>query len=111
MSDLKIVGKFIAKSELKQITDKFAVENFWIDIDGKYPTQAQFQVNNQAVQCDFPKGTEIEIHFNVQGRKWEKDDRSGFAQNLVAWKILDLSVEANVPQPAQDVIDNDILPF
>lgn len=89
--ELKITCKFIAKSEYKQITDNFGIQNFWVDIDGKYPTQAQFQINNHSIEVDFAKGTELEVSFNIQGRKWGKDDRSGFAQNLVVYRILNLS--------------------
>jgi len=110
MSELKIVGKFIAKSDYKQITEKFGLENFWVDIDGKYPTQAQFQVNNKALALEFAKGAELEISFNVQGRKWEKDGRSGFAQNLVAWRVLDLTSTNSEPASTTEKVDDD-LPF
>ena len=87
---MKITGLFKASTEAKQITEKFMVQNFFLDLDTdkEYPTIGQFQINNGRLDISHLKsGDEVTVHFNISGRKWEKDGRSGFAQNLVCWKI------------------------
>jgi len=112
MSELKISGKVLGVVPYKQITDNFGVEKIYLDIteNPDYPTSAEFQVVNKKIKCDFDKGVLVEVSFNIQGRKWEKDGRSGFAQNLTAWKIVVVDVPATVDQPVSDLTD-DSLPF
>ena len=114
MSNLKITGKLLGVTPFRKLTEKFGIEEMYLDVtdNPEYPNQAKFQINNEKVKVDFPKGTELEVHFNIQGRKFEKKDGSGefFAQNLVIWKVLELAeVVPSVEQPQGDVGDN--LPF
>lgn len=114
MSELRIKGEFLHVTKFKQITEKFGVEKLYLDItdNPEYPNIAEFQIINQKLKTDFVKGVELEVYFNVQGRKWKKDDRSGFAQNLSAWKILEAPIEQQTP-PENYSNDNtsDDLPF
>ena len=115
MSELKVVGKLLGVTEFKKLSDNFGIEEVYLDItdNPEYPNQGKFQVNNQKVKVDFPQGTQLEVHFNIQGRKFDKKDGSGsfFAQNLVIWKVLELAEEIpSVDQPRSD-IDSDDIPF
>jgi len=108
MSELKISGKVLGVTPYKQITDNFGLEKIYLDTtdNPEYPNMAEFQVVNKKIKCDFDKGVLVEVYFNIQGRKWEKDDRSGFAQNLTAWKILAVAEQTpSVNQPS-GVSDN-----
>lgn len=102
MSNLKITGQFKAATKTKQITDKFSVQKFYIDfdVDKEYPGIAEFQINNNKIDISqLTKGDEITVHFNISGRKWKKEDRSGWVQNLTAWKI---------DMPTTDTVDMDL---
>jgi len=69
---------------------------FYIDIDkgSDYPQIAEFETFGDKVDLTpYKAGDEIEVHFNIKGAKREWEDkktgekRSGFFQNLQAWKI------------------------
>ena len=50
MSDLKLKGKLILKSEPRQISEKFRVMDFVIETqDEKYPQSIQFQILNDRI--------------------------------------------------------------
>ena len=113
---MKITGLFKAAGKPRQVTDKFTVQKFYMDteVDTDYPSIAEFQINNEKVDVSQLKpGDKITVHFNIYGKKWEKDGRSGFIQNLVAWKI-----EQDTPQVEAGPVDElerdagqDDLPF
>ena len=113
--DLKIKGLFKAAKEYKQITEKFGVQNFYIDVDTdtEYPAVVEFQVNNNKIDLSqFAGGEEIEVNFNINGRKWEKDGRTGFAQNLTAWRITKTGESKPVEaKPETGDKNGDDLPF
>ena len=101
---MKVTGLFKAAAAQRQITEKFAVQNFYldIDVDSEYPSVGEFQINNGRVDISHLKpGDPVTVHFNISGRKWEKEGRSGFAQNLVCWKI-ETETKATPQQTATD---------
>ena len=106
---------FVAAGEYKQFTEKFGAQNFYVEIDknSEYPGLGEFQVNNKKIDlAQFSKGDEIEICFNIKGRKWEKDGRKGFVQNLEAWKIETLTKsESPKPNEQPEEDGDDDLPF
>ena len=97
---------------------------FYIDIDkgSDYPQIAEFETFGDKVDLTpYKAGDEIEVHFNIKGAKREWEDkktgekRSGFFQNLQAWKIEKVGGTENTPSQAP--VDNgsnmpeDDLPF
>jgi phosphoribosyl-AMP cyclohydrolase len=105
---LEIKGSFKAASEYRQISEKFGLQEFFLDVDQdtEYPAIVMFQVNNKKIDLSqFQPGQEMTVHFNIYGRKWEKGDKSGFAQNLTAWKIDAEAVNE------QETVQNSDLPF
>jgi hypothetical protein len=107
---LEIKGKYIAASEYKQHTDNFGTQKFYLDIQGdsQYEAIAEFQVNNQKIDLtNFNKGQNMNVFFNISGRKWEKEDRKGFIQNLTVWKIVvDTPTAAAAPVKADPLAES-----
>ena len=56
----------------QQVTDTFTKREFVIETEGEYPEVVKFELT-QAKCEDIDKhklGSEITVHFNVRGRKW-----------------------------------------
>ena len=91
--------------------------NFYVDIGigTDYPSMAEFTFFGDKVSLDgIKQGDDITVHFNISGRKAEWKDKatgqqkSGFFQTLVAWKVE--SHTANVSEsnnPETPVLDEE----
>ncbi len=92
--NFEIKGKLIEKSNVKQISDTFKVREFVIEntetVAGRdFTEMIKFQLVQDKCSLveDIQKGDSIKVNFNIRGRKWEKDGRSGYMTNLDAWRI------------------------
>ena len=86
MSNLKLKGKLIVKSEPRQISEKFRVMDFVIETqDEKYPQSIQFQILNDRIsEMDkYSIGEELEVSFDVRGR----ENSGKYYNSLNAYKI------------------------
>jgi hypothetical protein len=87
MSDLKLTGKLIVKSEPRQLSEKFRVMDFVIETqDEKYPQSVQFQIMNDRISelDQYGIGEELEISFDVRGREYN----GKYYNSLNAYKIV-----------------------
>lgn len=76
------------------VTDKFRKRDFVIETSeessGKTFTE---YIKFQAIQdkCELldeiNEGDTVKVHFNIKGKKWEKDGKTSYFINLDAWKI------------------------
>lgn len=120
---LEIKGKLIAKLGTQQISEKYKKQEFVIEISevisgNTYTNYAKMQlVQNKCALIDTINiGSDIKVHFNIKGNKWEKDGKVNYITNLDAWKIevvtaASLSVsETHFSKPASPET-NDDLPF
>jgi hypothetical protein len=90
----EFTGKLIEKFDAVQITEKFKKREFVlekVEENGGYVStnQITFQLSNDRCSAIDPyeKGMEVKATFNLRGRKWEKDGRSGYITNLEAWRV------------------------
>lgn len=96
----------------------FQIREFWLDMTDKpeYPNTPQFQATGDrtALLDNFQSGQQVKVRFALQGRKWEKDGRSGVFTSLNMISIESVG-QATVPQaPAQQqqaATTTDELPF
>ena len=101
---LTIKGSYIAAQQVAYTTGKGEIGHitkFWCDIDkdSPFPSMAEFQFFGDKLNVsNLKKGDEIEVSFNISGRKWEKDGRKGFIQSLNAWKI-EQAAQRPAPMP------------
>ena len=113
--NLELKCNFKAKGQAKDFGQN-KLQKFYVDIEkeSKYPSVAEFQIWNDKINIsDLKEGDLLNISFNISGRKWEKEGRTGFAQSLNVWKLNKESEQpAEVEQ--QDIkseSENEVLPF
>ncbi len=121
----EVTGKLILKEETQQVTASFQKRDFVIEVENERNPQWNDFIKVQLTQdrCDLlqniSEGELIKVHFNLRGRKWEKDGKVSYFTNLEGWRIEKVTVENEVPaMPEYKVEDippieesNDDLPF
>lgn len=121
----EITGKLILKEDIQQVTASFQKRDFVIEVENERNPQWNDFIKVQLTQdrCDLlqnvSEGELIKVHFNLRGRKWEKDGKVSYFTNLEGWRIEKVTVEKEVPaMPEYKVEDippieesNDDLPF
>lgn len=102
----ELTGKLVVKFDLQQITDSFQKREFVIEktenASGRdYTETIKFQLTQD--RCDlldkFQLNTDIKVHFNIKGRKWEKNGNVNYFTNLEAWRIESAEQSMNAPHP------------
>jgi len=117
-----IKGKIIQISDEKQIKENFKTRDFVIFVENEKKPEYSDHITLQFSQayCDlldkFEVGQEVEVKFDVKGKKYEKNGEVKYFNTLSAWKIEFVGAgTAASPQPKQQEIitDNngDDLPF
>lgn len=118
-----LAGRLCMIGETQQKTETFSVREFVIDTEAQYGSLIKFQFSND--RCDlldkYALGAMVEVHFNVQGRKWTKEGQDTYFVTLSAWKIVGLDAApapsaapapASANDTAQEIFgDDDDLPF
>ncbi len=104
---MKIKAKMLEIFEIKQITDTFKKREFVIEYaeNSQYPEFLKFELIQD--KCDildkFSIGQEVEVHFNLKGRKWTNPKGEiVYFNTLQAWRILETG-----SQPEAQAQDDD----
>ena len=114
-------GILLIKRDAVQVSDKFTKREFILQTEGDYPQYLQFQLTQDKCPLldKFNTGQVVTVHFNLQGRSWEKDGKTSYFNSLVAWRIEAKgsgssehieTVQAEVVQPSDPLGDSE-LPF
>ena len=116
-------GKLLVKTDEQQITERFRKREFVIEVeDGMYPQQIKFQLTQDrcALLDEYSVNDDINVHFNLRGRGYQKNGETIYFTNLEAWRIESVATQV-APPPADDIpppeimsdsdIDPDNLPF
>ncbi len=115
-------GKLVEKFDTQQVTATFRKREFVIEkkenaAGREFIELIKFQLNQDRCDLmnDFQINDELNVSFNIKGRKWEKDGKVSYFLNLEAWKIDKVAGEnAQTPPPSMDEIPpemEDDLPF
>ncbi len=118
-------GKLLVKSDEQQISERFRKREFVIEIeDGMYPQQVKFQLTQDRCSLldDYGLNDEINVHFNLKGRAYQKNSETIYFTNLEAWRIESVAThQVEPPPPVDDIpppeimsesdMDSDNLPF
>jgi hypothetical protein len=121
MASFKMTGTLTVISDTVQVSDKFAKREFVIN-DGaaEYPQDIMFQLVQDKVDFmdKFEVGEEVEVSFNMRGRKWTSPQGlDKYFNTLDAWRVDLVSQDAATTNTATpvEVVDNeatdDDLPF
>lgn len=93
----ELTGKILEISSTQNITDKFKKREFIVEYkdnpSGMYVQYLKFQFTGDKVTLldTFKPGQDVNISFNLKGRKYEKDGRTSYFMDLEAWKISPIS--------------------
>lgn len=122
----EISGKLIEKFDTVVISDRFKKREFVIEIKESTPNGFEYveTIKFQLTQdkCDsldsFNVADDITIQFNIKGKRWEKDGKVNYFNNLDAWRIEKQSNAQSTPPPATsadippaELDETDDLPF
>jgi len=94
----EITGNLIEKYPMQQITDSFTKREFVLEkTENGFTEQIKFQLTQD--RCDLieriEKGSEIKVSFNIKGRRWEKDNKVNYFNNLEAWRVAEMNTAGN----------------
>lgn len=100
-----ITGKFLGANKPKSYgQNNYQVQSFFVDNSNspEYQSTPEFQLTGNYIGMvdTIQKGQEVVVHFNIEGRKWEKDGRRGVITNLKAWKV-EVVQKSVQPKPVQ----------
>ncbi len=121
----EIIGVLIKKFDEYMITSTFTKKEFVIETrkeigEKVFTENIKFQlVNDKCKLIDsFTEGEPIKVHFNIKGKKWEKDGKTSYFINLEAWKIEDegqigtsVDEKINIDNIQPELEDDQDLPF
>ena len=111
----ELEGKLIVKDDTVQVSEKFKKREFVIEQesnngDAVYVETIKFQ--SIQAKCDILDsvniGDVVKVTFNIKGKKWEKEGKTSYFNNLDAWKIEVVGASTNDNPPE---VDNSGLPF
>lgn len=89
----ELTGKIIEILATQTITEKFKKREFIVEYkdnpSGAYVQYLKFQFTGDKVTMldSYKTGQDVNISFNLKGRKYEKDGRVSYFMDLEAWKI------------------------
>ena len=124
---MNIKGKILELKDTVQVTDTFKKREFIVEYaeNPQYPEFVKFELVQD--KCDLidnlSVGQEIEVHFNLRGRKWtDPQGEVKYFNSLQAWRIDPVSSNVapeggdpgNTEEPAwlsADENTDDDLPF
>lgn len=116
MSSFEITGKLIVKDDTQQVSDKFKKREFVVELENdrnpEWNDFIKFQITQD--RCDildaYEIGDTMNVHFNIRGRKWEKDGKVNYFSNMEAWRLEKIQEAEAVPEMPPETEDDD-LPF
>ena len=122
---MEITGKIVEIFDTVQINDSFRKREFVVEHseNSQYPEFIKFELfQDKADIIDgYNVGEEVEVAFNLKGRKWN-DPKGGvkYFNTLQAWRLSRKSAEAGKtdsaapmeePEWLSDQDDENVLPF
>lgn len=122
---MEITGKLVEIFDTVQINDSFRKREFVVEYsdNSQYPEYIKFELfQDKAEMIDSYKvGEEVEVAFNLKGRKWN-DPKGGvkYFNTLQAWRLSkksaeqaksDSSAPTDEPEWLSDQDDENVLPF
>ena len=101
---MNVKGKIVEKFDTQNITDSFRKREFVLEFadNPQYPEFIKFeliQANCEQLE-KFNVGEELNISFNLKGRKWtDKNGQVVYFNSLQAWR-LEKAGATNTPSPS-----------
>jgi len=101
---MNISGKIIEIFDIQQVSETFKKREFVIEFaeNPSYPEYLKFEMIQDRIELltPFKVGDEININFNLKGRKWtDPEGKTKYFNTLQAWRIE----ESGAPAAKEDV--------
>ena len=123
---MKITGKLLEIKDTQQVSDTFKKRTFVLEYaeNPQYPEYISLELIQD--RCDlingFQVGQEVEVSFNLKGRKWvNPEGETRYFNSLQAWRVEAIDKSSSQPQqsstqagPTQEAAtssEEDDLPF
>ncbi len=117
----KTKGKIVDIFQTQQISDKFKKREFVIETDEQYPQliKMEFVQDNCSKLDSFAIGQDVEVYFNLRGRKWtNKEGKDNYFITLSVWRMVEAGTKTEIPtlpqtppKSPEPIGDSDDLPF
>ena len=121
---MKVTGKLLEIKETQQVSDTFKKRLFVLEYaeNPQYPEYVSFElIQDRCSLLDgFQPGQEVEVSFNLKGRKWiNPEGETKYFNSLQAWRI-EAVTQVSRPAPREEnltqnttaeVKEEDNLPF
>lgn len=123
LNTMKITGKILEIKDTQQVSDSFKKRSFVAEYaeNPQYPEYISFElVQDRCNLIDgFKEGQEVEISFNLRGRKWiNPEGETRYFNSLQAWRVEAIAPTSTAPAPdataqsaAPAANEEDDLPF
>ena len=102
---MNIRGRILEISDTQQVTNTFKKREFVVEYadNPQYPEFIKFELIQD--KCDllntFKAGDEVDVHFNLKGRKWtDPKGEVKYFNSLQAWRLETVSGGAETQPPA-----------
>ena len=89
---MKVTGKLLEIKETQQVSDSFKKRSFILEYaeNPQYPEYVSFELiqDRCSLLDNFQQGQEVEVSFNLKGRKWiNPEGETRYFNSLQAWRI------------------------
>ncbi|MEM9417350.1 MAG: DUF3127 domain-containing protein [Bacteroidota bacterium] len=89
---MKVTGKLLEIKETQQVSDTFKKRSFVLEYaeNPQYPEYVSFELIQERCSLldGFQPGQEVEVSFNLKGRKWiNPEGETKYFNSLQAWRI------------------------
>jgi len=91
--NFELTGNLIVKEDTVEISQSFKKREFVIEVANEKNSDWNDFIKFQATQdrCNLLEGInlgdKVKVNFNIKGRKWEKEGKTNYFNNLEAWRI------------------------
>jgi hypothetical protein len=88
---MNIAGKILEIFDAQQVSDTFKKREFIIEYaeNPQYPELLKFELiqDKCSLLDSYNVGDQVDVHFNLKGRKWSKDGKDMYFNSLQAWRV------------------------
>jgi len=112
----EVKGKILEVSATQQVTERYSKRELVLEYveNPQYPEYIKFETGKPELLENLRPGQEVEVFFNLKGRKWtDKMGKVVYFNTLQVWKVSVLGGASIAPSVAATLgaAEDDDLPF
>lgn len=110
-----IKGRIVVINELNHISDSFQKREFVLEVPDSNPQYTdlislEFVKEKCSLLDQHQVGQEVEVGFNLKGRKWDGPKGTRYFNTLQAWRISNIGQQGAPPPAYQAPVQNQLPP-